>query len=102
MSESSRPGRRMGAGRRFSWLGRMPWRSGGAGALLVVIMSAFDDSACDEEMLSSSAESSAEDWCDSSGQRPARRGQGTMLVKPDGRPDPNTLTDQDYHDIPGA
>jgi hypothetical protein len=80
----------------------MPWRSGGAGALLVVIMSAFDDSACDEEMLSSSAESSAEDWCDSSEQRPARRGQGTMLVKPDGRPDPNTLTDQDYHDIPGA
>jgi hypothetical protein len=102
MSEPSRPGRRMGTGQRFRRLGRLPWRSGGAGALLIAIMSAFDDSAFDAELLSSSAESSADDSSDSGGRRPARRGQGVMLVKPDGQPDPNTLTDQDYHDIPGA
>ena len=102
MSESVRSGRKTGVGRRRGGLGRLPWWSGGGSALLIAIMSGFDDSASDAEMLTSSAESSTDGSCDSGGTRPARKGQGTMLVKPDGQPDPNALTDQDYRDIPSA
>jgi hypothetical protein len=91
----------------------LPWRSGGASAVLIALMSGFDDSASDSDLeaLGSSAESSGGDSSDGISSSSSddntnnpsrrRRAQGTMVVRPDGSPDPSALTDQDYRDIPG-
>jgi hypothetical protein len=86
---------------RFSPLRGLPWRSGGASALLIVIMSSFDDSLFSFELLESASEGSSSSDQPAGGRR-VRAGQRAMPVKENGQPDPNALTDQDYSDIPSS
>jgi hypothetical protein len=104
MSEPGMADRRKKVRSRFSPLRELPWRSGGASAVLIVIMSSFDDSLFSLEILESlgeGADSSSSSGQTSGGQR-VRAGQRAMPVKENGQPDPNALTDQDYSDIPHA
>jgi hypothetical protein len=107
MSEPGTADRRIKVTKWFSPLSTLPWRSGGASALLIVIMSSFDDSMFSLELAGSSAEGSADDSFSSSSDNQAsgrrvRAGQRVMPVREDGQPDPNALSDQDYSDIPSA
>ena len=101
MSDPETLGRQRTAKSRFKPLRRLPWRSGGASALLIAIMSSFDDSLFDLEMLGSSAESAdSSSSSDTTSGRRVRAGQRAMPVRENGQPDPSALTDQDYSDIP--
>ncbi len=107
MSKPRVADRRIKGRSRFGPLRDLPWRSGGASALLIVIMSSFDDSISSLELLGSSAEGSDDvASCSSSDDRTSgrrvRAGQRAMPVREDGQPDPGALTDQDYSDIPSA